>query len=241
MIERRFGWFAVLVIVFLLVRGRRCRGRGGRRAWPAVRDARLRRVRRQRRRAGPAAPPGCVDDRRAARRRRATEADMIGVYVFAAVLALLPLAVEEADMARPSAGAAAGALTGAGAAGLHPPLRRRCSSEHRVHRRAGGPRRRGAVGPRALPRGRGTRGARMAPQLQRILGQALQRGRLVRRGARVAGPRSAAADAEERERADRHPDAARRGDAHGHAGGRRGRLGACAGTRIQPDRNREGD
>ena len=53
-----------------------------------------------------------VDDRRAARRGDDRENDMIGVYVFAVVLLLLPLAVYGASVAAGVAGAAAGALLG---------------------------------------------------------------------------------------------------------------------------------
>jgi membrane associated rhomboid family serine protease len=53
-----------------------------------------------------------VDDRRAARRGLDRGNDMIPVAVFAAVLLLLPLAVEEANPVAGVAGAAAGALLG---------------------------------------------------------------------------------------------------------------------------------
>jgi membrane associated rhomboid family serine protease len=51
-----------------------------------------------------------VDDRLAARRGMDRESDLLGVWVFAAVLALLSLAVEEANIAAAVGGAAAGAL-----------------------------------------------------------------------------------------------------------------------------------
>ena len=53
-----------------------------------------------------------VDDRRAARRGDDRANDLIGVYVFAAVLLLLPLAVLEASAVAGVVGAAAGALAG---------------------------------------------------------------------------------------------------------------------------------
>ena len=53
-----------------------------------------------------------VDDRRAGRRGEQRGNDMLGVTVFAAVLLLLPLAIEEASFAAGLAGAAVGALLG---------------------------------------------------------------------------------------------------------------------------------
>ena len=53
-----------------------------------------------------------VDDRRAARRGQDRENDLIGAYVIAAVLLLLSLAVEEANIGVAVGGAAAGALLG---------------------------------------------------------------------------------------------------------------------------------
>jgi membrane associated rhomboid family serine protease len=53
-----------------------------------------------------------VDDRLAARRGDVRDNDLIGVYVAAAVLALLSLAVVEANVAAAAGGAAAGALLG---------------------------------------------------------------------------------------------------------------------------------
>jgi membrane associated rhomboid family serine protease len=53
-----------------------------------------------------------VDDRRAARRGDDRENDLLGVYVFAAVLLAMPLAVAEANVVAGVAGAAAGALLG---------------------------------------------------------------------------------------------------------------------------------
>jgi len=53
-----------------------------------------------------------VDDRRAARRGDNRENDLLGVYVIAALLALLPVAAEQASVAAGVGGAAAGALIG---------------------------------------------------------------------------------------------------------------------------------
>ena len=53
-----------------------------------------------------------VDDRLAKRRGYDRENDLIGVYVIAAVLVLLSLAVEEANIAAAAGGAVAGALLG---------------------------------------------------------------------------------------------------------------------------------
>jgi len=53
-----------------------------------------------------------VDDRLAARRGDERGNDLLGVYVFAAVLVLLSLAVEEANLAAAAAGAAVGAVLG---------------------------------------------------------------------------------------------------------------------------------
>jgi membrane associated rhomboid family serine protease len=55
-----------------------------------------------------------VDDRRAARRGQDRESDLVGVYVVAAVLVLLSLAVVEANIAAAVGGAAAGAVLGLG-------------------------------------------------------------------------------------------------------------------------------
>jgi membrane associated rhomboid family serine protease len=53
-----------------------------------------------------------VDERRAARRGRQRDADMIGVYVIAAALVLLALATPEANIGAAVGGAAAGAVLG---------------------------------------------------------------------------------------------------------------------------------
>jgi membrane associated rhomboid family serine protease len=53
-----------------------------------------------------------VEDRLAARRGRERGSDLLGAYVFAVVLVLLSVAVEEANVAAAAGGAAAGALLG---------------------------------------------------------------------------------------------------------------------------------
>jgi membrane associated rhomboid family serine protease len=53
-----------------------------------------------------------VEDRLAARRGRERGSDLLGAYVFAAVLVLLSVAVEEANLGAAAGGAAAGALLG---------------------------------------------------------------------------------------------------------------------------------
>ena len=121
MLERRFGWFATLVI-FL--------GAGAAGAAAAV--------------AADVSPPfselavnpvlgangaalgllcaWLVDDRRAKARGDDRENDLVGVQVFAAILVLLPLAIEEASAVAGIVGAATGSLLGLA---LLPALRRR--------------------------------------------------------------------------------------------------------------------
>jgi membrane associated rhomboid family serine protease len=53
-----------------------------------------------------------VEDRLAARRGEERDSDLLGVYVFAALLVLLSLAVEEANIAAAVGGAATGAVLG---------------------------------------------------------------------------------------------------------------------------------
>jgi membrane associated rhomboid family serine protease len=61
-----------------------------------------------------------VDDRLSARRGVDRENDLLGVYVFAAVLLLLPVAEEEASFFAAAGGAAAGAVIGAVASPFRP-------------------------------------------------------------------------------------------------------------------------
>ena len=163
-----------------------------------------------------------VDDRLAARRGDERGNDLIGVYVVAAVLVLLSFAVIEANVAA----ARAVPLTGA-VLGLALPLftrksallvSRRCSRTSRWRR---------AVRALSEPErfaGAERRVSAIAPQLQQILAARAQRGRLVRRGARVAAAPGARRGRPSEQAARIH--AARRGDPDGHADRRGGRLGA---------------
>ena len=64
-----------------------------------------------------------VDDRRAARRGDDRESDLLGVYVFAAVLLLMPLAVTEASAVAGVTGAPGRRAPGPGAAAVHATLK----------------------------------------------------------------------------------------------------------------------
>ncbi len=63
-----------------------------------------------------------VDDRSAARRGDDRESDLLGVYVIAAVLLLLPLAVTEASVVAGFTGAAGRRAAGPRAAAVRAPL-----------------------------------------------------------------------------------------------------------------------
>ena len=111
LLERRFGWFAVLAL-FLA-----CGAAGAAAAVavdlaPPFDDQPFYRVLGANGAALGLLAAWCVDDRRAARRGQDRENDLLGVYVLAALLALLPLAVTEASFAAGFAGAGAGALLG---------------------------------------------------------------------------------------------------------------------------------
>ena len=118
-----------------------------------------------------------VDDRLAARRGDDRENDLLGVYVIAAVLVLLSLTTEEANIAAAVGGALAGAVIGLLLPTAHP-------EAPDVLRRAGGGR-----GARAVRPERFADAERLvtaaAPQLHRVLGARPERGRLVRPRARV--------------------------------------------------------
>jgi hypothetical protein len=61
-----------------------------------------------------------VDDRLAMRRGNDRDNDLLGVWVFAAVLLLLPVAAEDANFYAGIGGAAAGAVIGAAISPLRP-------------------------------------------------------------------------------------------------------------------------
>ena len=102
LLERRFGWFSV-VAIFVLA------GAGGAAASEALDFYPVLGAN------GAALGLLCawlVDDRRAARRGHDRENDLLGVYVFAAALALLSLADEDARITAAAGGAAVGSLIG---------------------------------------------------------------------------------------------------------------------------------
>jgi len=111
LLERRFGPIPV-VAVFLLSGAAGCALAVGLEAPPLLDDGARYSVL-----GGNGAALGLltawwVDDRRAARRGQDRESDLIGVYVIAAVLALLSLAAVQANIAAAVGGAAAGAVLG---------------------------------------------------------------------------------------------------------------------------------
>ena len=111
LLERRFGLVAV-VATFILCGAA---GAGARRdagdPAAALGRAVLDRDGRERRGARPAVA-WLVDDRLAARRGDDRENDLLGVYVIAAVLVLLSLTTEEANIAAAVGGALAGSVLG---------------------------------------------------------------------------------------------------------------------------------
>ena len=182
MIERRFGWFSVLA-VFLLSGIAGAAAAAAVDVGPLLESAPLHPVLGANGAALGLLAAWLTEDRRAARAGEDRGNDLMGVYVFAAVLLLLPLAVVEANVVAGLVGAAAGALLGFVAAGLHPSLSvsELPFTDEQIDR---------AVEALSDPerfREAEARVARMAPQLQRILNEALHERRLVRRGARVAG------------------------------------------------------
>jgi membrane associated rhomboid family serine protease len=111
MIERRFGPFPV-VLIFLLAGAAGSALAVALEAPPLLEDAPLYPVLGANGAALGLLCAWLVDHRRAARRGHERDADMIGVYVVAAVLVLLSLAALEANIAAAVGGAAAGALLG---------------------------------------------------------------------------------------------------------------------------------
>jgi membrane associated rhomboid family serine protease len=111
MIERRFGWLAVLV-VFLAAGAAGAAAAVQADLAPPFEDAPLYLVLGANGAALGLLTAWLVDDRRSARRGNERDNDLLGVYVFAAVLLLLPLAVTEASAVAGVVGAAVGAVLG---------------------------------------------------------------------------------------------------------------------------------
>ena len=111
LLERRFGWFAVLAL-FLACGAAGAAAAAAADLSPPFDDESFYLVLGANGAALGLLAAWYVDDRRAARRGEDRENDLLGVYVFAALLALLPLAVTEASFVAGFAGAAAGALLG---------------------------------------------------------------------------------------------------------------------------------
>ena len=111
MIERRFGWFAVLA-VFLLSGAAGAAAAVAADLGPLFESAPIYVVLGANGSALGLLCAWLIDDRRAARSGDDRGNDLIGVYVLAAVLLLLPLAVIEADPVAGIVGAAVGALLG---------------------------------------------------------------------------------------------------------------------------------
>jgi len=111
MIERRFGWFSVLA-VFLLTGAAGAAAAVAADLGPLFESADVYAVLGANGSALGMLTAWLTEDRRAARTGDARDNDLTGVYVFAAVLLLLPLAVVEANVVAGAVGAAAGALLG---------------------------------------------------------------------------------------------------------------------------------
>ena len=111
MIERRFGWLAVIVL-FLAAGAAGAAAAVQADLVPPFEDNPLYLVTGANGAALGLLTAWLVDDRRAARRGHDRENDLLGVYVIAAVLLLIPLAVTEASAVAGVVGAAAGGLLG---------------------------------------------------------------------------------------------------------------------------------
>lgn len=111
MIERRFGWFPLLVI-FLAAGAAGAAAAVAADLRPPFDDTEIYSVLGANGAALGLLCAWLVDDRRAAARGQDRENDLLGVRVFAAVLLLLPLAIEEASAVAGIVGAATGALLG---------------------------------------------------------------------------------------------------------------------------------
>ena len=111
MIERRFGWFSVLA-VFLLTGAAGVAAAVAADVGPLFESAGVYAVLGANGSALGMLTAWLTEDRRAARSGDDRDNDLTGVYVFAAVLLLLPLAVVEANVMAGVVGGAAGALLG---------------------------------------------------------------------------------------------------------------------------------
>ena len=111
MIERRFGWAAVL-LVFLGAGAAGCAAAVAADVAPPFADSDLFWILGANGAALGLVCAWLVDDRRAAARGDDRESDLLGVRVFLAVLLLLPLALEEASAVAGITGALVGALLG---------------------------------------------------------------------------------------------------------------------------------
>ena len=111
MIERRFGWFPPLVI-FLAAGAAGAAAAAAADVSPPFSNLAINPVLGANGAALGLLVAWLVDDRRAKARGHDRENDLIGVQVLAAVLLLLPLAIEEASAVAGVAGGAAGAVLG---------------------------------------------------------------------------------------------------------------------------------
>ncbi len=111
MIERRFGWFATL-LVFLAAGAAGAAAAVAADVSPPFGQLAVNPVLGANGAALGLLCAWLVDDRRAKARGDDRETDLVGVQVFAAVLLLLPLAVEEASAVAGIVGAATGSLLG---------------------------------------------------------------------------------------------------------------------------------
>jgi membrane associated rhomboid family serine protease len=113
LLERRFGPIPV-VLIFVLAGAAGCALAVGLELRPPFHDSPLYPVLGANGAALGLLSAWYVDDRRAAGRGQEREADLLGVYVIAAVLVLLSLATIEANIAAAVGGAVAGAILGLG-------------------------------------------------------------------------------------------------------------------------------
>ena len=111
LIERRFGWFCVL-FVFLAAGAAGAAAAVAADIAPPFEDFPIYAVLGANGAALGLLAAWYVDDRRAARRGDDRDSDLLGVYVIAAVLLLMPLAATEASAVAGVTGCLAGALLG---------------------------------------------------------------------------------------------------------------------------------